>query len=407
MKLRTLNSLNLHQSTRPNPMQDSPMQNSPMQNSPMQNSPMSSRPTHSTLATAGRRLVAALALLAFVLPPAMAEAKHPKARRGRAKAARHQPQTGGAYWIHREGDKPLGWLFGRHLNAARKKGQSVVVMFTADWCSPCKAIKEFVAGSTVVRRAFRKHHGRLLYIDVDEWRGPAHRLIPGVYPQKLPTLVRIDRGGRRVQVAYGSSLGLLSEDAVALNFGRLFDAKPLITPAYQSNSAKQTELIRAQHDAREARNRKVTEVVVTRMKGGKVRLQIRNLEGPRRWYLVPVKGAAKLAEQPKVSSVSTVRFQEHVRANYLRFDGPQPFIAIPVAGYGDVDLTGWPLTGLGKTLEIWQLNRLDIGGSPRQFDRKLPYHQTMKKAGSTFVQGTQPVQSVRAFIKRKITARVH
>ena len=79
-------------------------------------------------------------------------------------------------WIHREGNTPLNQLVQEEVRAAKKVGKTIVIMFTADWCAPCKALKEMIHGSTVVQRATQK--GRLLYIDVDEWRGPAHRLFP-------------------------------------------------------------------------------------------------------------------------------------------------------------------------------------------------------------------------------------
>ncbi len=352
-------------------------------------------------------------LVAAMLCPAAAFAKpRPSAQaKSRTTNKPHNTATkttaaGPAWWIHRDGDQPLGWAFGKHLNEARKRHESVIVMFTADWCSPCKAIKDLVAGSAVVRGAFRKHKGRLLYIDVDEWRGPAHRLIPGVYPRKLPTLVRIDGSGQKVLVAYGSELGLLSEDAVATNFGLLIDGKPMIKPFYEGDSAKQTALLRAQHTAREARNNHVKTLVVERMKGAKVRLRIRNLDGPRRWFLIPIRANAPLAEAPQVGSVTTMKFNEHVRATYLRFDGKTAFIAMPVAGYGDVDLVGWPLPGAAKTLEVWELNRLEVDGQARQFDQKLPYHQIMKQAGAATAVHDQPVKSVKLFVKQKISARI-
>lgn len=337
---------------------------------------------------------------------AVAKSRRKSKKRGKRARSGHSSAKGPAWWIHREKDKPLGWLFGKHLNQARQKKQSVIVMFTADWCSPCKSIKEFVAGSAVVRGAFRKHKGRLLYIDVDEWRGPAHRLIPGVNPRKLPTLVRIDGGGQKVIVAYGSELGLLSEDAVATNFGRLIDGKPLTKPFYEGNSAKQTELMRAQHSAREARNNKVKELTVKRIKGNQVRLRIRNLDGPRRWYLIPLHSERGLQTAPNVSTMATMKFNEHVRATYLRFEGKRGFIAMPVAGYGDVDLIGLSLPGRGKKLEVWELNRLDVDGQSQQFNRKLPYHQRMKQAQAVSTIDNRPVKSVKYFVKRKLSATI-
>ena len=319
-----------------------------------------------------------------------------------AEAKRKQAKV--AHWIHRQGDKPLSWLYAEHLKDAAKKRQSVVVMFTADWCSPCKAIKEFVKGSAVVRRAFKKHRGRLLYIDVDEWRGPAHRLIPGVNPRKLPTIVRIDGSGRKVIETYGSQLGLLSEDAIAMNFGRLIDGKNVTKPAYESNGALQTKLIRAQAIARDKRNKGVVELQAKAVRGkrGFVSLRIVNLDGPRRWYAIPMKAGDTIAAAPTVTSVDLVKFGEHVRAFFLRVNGPVPFVLMPVAGYGDATLSPWPLTGNPKKLVVQELNRVELDGQIEQFPRKLPYHQVMKKADQTQLIRSRTVRSLKLFPRRTL-----
>ena len=83
-------------------------------------------------------------------------------------------------WIHRDGASTLPQLLKKEVASAKKARKSVVVMFTADWCAPCKAVKEWLEGSEVVAKATSK--GRFVFIDVDEWRGPAHQLVPGVNP---------------------------------------------------------------------------------------------------------------------------------------------------------------------------------------------------------------------------------
>ena len=80
-------------------------------------------------------------------------------------------------WIHRDGASTLPQLLKKEVASAKKARKSVVVMFTADWCAPCKAVKEWLEGSEVVAKATSK--GRFVFIDVDEWRGPAHQLFPG------------------------------------------------------------------------------------------------------------------------------------------------------------------------------------------------------------------------------------
>ena len=47
-------------------------------------------------------------------------------------------------WIHRDGNSSLRDLFLQELSAAKKESKSVVVFFTADWCTPCKSVKDFL-----------------------------------------------------------------------------------------------------------------------------------------------------------------------------------------------------------------------------------------------------------------------
>ncbi len=298
----------------------------------------------------------------------------------------------------------------REIADAQAEGRQVIVMFTADWCSPCKAIKEFVLESAVVQRALAK--GRMIYIDVDEWRGPAHQLIPGINPTKLPTMVRVNSAGQSVVTCYGSELGLLSEDAVATNLGRLAAGQLPAAPFYADKPEVETDLIRKQSSAQQARTAGQPELEATIDAQDddttKVSLVIRNHEGPRRWYAfvegrAPTRGAtAALTETPAIASWQQVRFGEHVRADFVRLlpkDARQspPIAVVPVAGYGSVELRGWTFSGkwkAGDSLEVWQLNRLEVDGQPHQFQMKLPYHLAIKSASVQAVAATQAVAQV-------------
>lgn len=292
-------------------------------------------------------------------------------------AASASGPLGPARFLHRQGGKTLTELLQAELANGRKRREGVIVMFTADWCAPCKEIKQFVAGSGVVRKALTK--ARVLYVDVDEWRGPAQQLIPGVDASKLPTLVRVGDDGKAVSKCFGTDLGLLSEDSVAHNLGRLLAGSLPDKPAYLDKPDAERALIGKHAEAQDARTKGVPllQVAALGVKDGvrHVRLTIRNHGGPRRWYLIASRLDVPLSEHPTVRSWQDLRWTEHVRADLLHFTGSPDFVAIPVAGYGSVELADWPLPGSAKDgkIHVWELDRLALDGQEQTFQMKLPY----------------------------------
>jgi thiol-disulfide isomerase/thioredoxin len=294
---------------------------------------------------------------------------------------------GPARYLHRQGSKTLPELLRAELDAAGKRKEAVLVMFTADWCSPCKEVKQFVAGSAVVRKALA--HARFLYIDVDEWRGPAQKLLPGVDASKLPTLALVDREQKAARTCYGTDLGLLSEDAVAHNLARVLANQAPEKPAYADKPEVEHELMLQHANAQTATTKGVPqlEVKAQGVRDGvrRVKLVIRNHDGPRRWFLVPARLDAPLSEHPTVAQWQQVRWTEHVRADFLHLDGNPEFYAVPVAGFGSVELDDWPLPEVAKMegakargakagkLEVWELDRLALDGQEQPFQMKLPY----------------------------------
>jgi thiol-disulfide isomerase/thioredoxin len=294
---------------------------------------------------------------------------------------------GSAKFLHRQKGKTLPELWNAELAAAEKAKQNVVVMFTADWCSPCQAIKDMAVSSSAIRKTLTK--GRLLYIDVDEWRGPAHALIAGVNPTKLPTLVRVDKYGKQVQTCYGTDLGLLSDESVAHNLQRMFDGKPPEKPWYQGDADKERELMRAQQEAK-ARKQKAEPVLLVTGKNGDRTLTIHNHDGPRHWFLIPLDAAKGLSLTPNVTAWQHKRWNEHIRAEFSQFDGPQPFVAVAVSGYGSLTLQHFPLKGKGKggQLEVWELNQLLVDGREPSAGQKLPYHLDIAEPAAVTVLGS-------------------
>ena len=334
-----------------------------------------------------------LALTALVAPPAVAAHKE----------SRH------AHYLHRRGPSALRDVLHAELAEAKAKHEPVVLMFTADWCSPCKAIKEFVAASAAVRKVTDK--GRLIYIDVDEWRGPAQALFQGIDVSKLPTLVSVDFDGRAQRNCVGTDLGLLSEDSVAANLDRMLHGLAPEKPYYQDKPDVEKQLVLQQAQAQGLKTKGVPLLEITAAGSGnarKVRLVIHNTDGPRRWFLLPLRADAPLVEAPKVTAWKSVRWTEHVRADYLQFDGAPGFVALPVAGFGGIELRDWPLPGTPRSGEIvvYELDRLAIDGQDQQFQMKLPYELTIEHPEQTSPGRTGGAAKVEFKVRARHTVRI-
>jgi len=296
-------------------------------------------------------------------------------------------------WIHRAGSSSLPDLFAAEMKKAKRQKKQVVVLFTADWCAPCHAIKDLLDTSKIVQRKTKKGH--FVIIDVDEWRGPAHRLIPGINPSKLPTIVRVDAQGRSVIRSGGTDLGLLSEEDTGNNLARLIKGLKPIRPAYESNSKLKRELLRkAAERAKKAAPKKTEpEAQILGKFPGKpptinwvLKVTLRNPDSRRRFFAVSTVPGEALVEVPQVGSYEVVKFQEHVRANFTRFYGQPAFAVFPVASKSFVELGAWRLRGWDKTkkwIDIWELERVTVDGRALPFEKKVPYELVIEDATTT------------------------
>ena len=301
-------------------------------------------------------------------------------------------------WIHRKGKTPLRTLFQAELRQASQKRKQVLVIFTADWCAPCKAVKRFLDESKYVQNKVRRGH--ILYIDVDVWRGPAHRLIPGANPKKLPLLVRVDRYGKQVVASHGTALGLLSEKAVGDNLARLIAGKKPQRPAYLDDPAKRRELQRKEAERakkRKASKQAVSIEVLARWPAGPqtwrwaLKITLRNRDARRRFFAVAMKPGTNLSRKLTMGSYERVGFKEHVRANYFRFYGANAFAVFPVAGNGSITLNAWATTSrrdAPATLTVWELNALIINTLKVPFDKKVAYALKIENAAEVKVLRT-------------------
>lgn len=306
-----------------------------------------------------------------------------------ARAAGAEAAGGERLWryLHRGPGDALPSLFRAELAAAKAAGEQVLLVFTADWCTPCKSIKHFLDESPAVRKAV--HKGRILLIDVDEWRGPAHGLIPGVNPRKLPMLARVDYDGQLVRLAMGSELGLISPADTATNLGLLLAGKAPKRPAYLDDPAERSRLMQASaaRDRERAAKQPPLEVHVReRPTDGEgswvVDVTVRNSVGGRRWIAIPTQLDQPLKETPAVGGYRLMKFDEHVRATYIAFDGEPAFLALPMGSYGETTLRGLRLHGPAHAseFEAWELRLLQLDGKPAEFQRKLPYAVHVEQA---------------------------
>jgi len=320
-------------------------------------------------------------------------------------AASADESTSHANYIRRDNRKALSALFMEELRSAKSAGQQPIVVFTADWCSPCRVIHDFLDESSEVQRQTRK--GRFLFIDVDEWRGPAHRLIAGINPTKLPTLVRVDYKGAAVESCFGTELGLLSEKSVASNLKRLIDGKGPAPPFYAKDPKLRTQLIRQQNKANEDRVAGVpaVEADVISATGGvwKLRITVRNQKAPRRWFVVPTSLEVPLDTEPSIRRWELMRFSDHVRAQYLRFYGEPGFVVLPVAGYGSVEIGEFEVRGSmrGGMLDVWELTAVTVDGEARKFEKKVPHDLKVSKASDARVLQSSGSGEVKMKVRKR------
>lgn len=315
--------------------------------------------------------------------------------------------------VHRQGATPLQDLVTRELATAQAARQSVVIMFTADWCSPCKAIKDWVHESKAVQKAAAK--GRILLVDVDEWRGPAQSLLPGIDAQKLPQLARLDAEGKVVVSCYGTDLGIMEEGAMAKNLARLIAGKAPEKPEYEKSPDKTRELAIADMERQKAKTTGQPEVevgVVDMQQAGSLarwtlHVVLRNHDSRRRWYVMTGRVGEALSEAPKVDGWVVWKLDEHVRATYLQMKGAPAMTIFPVAGWGSVDLGRWVVEGAAgaSTFEVWELGQLMLDGQQAQFDKKVPFELVVRdgsKARAVFTRSTPAPVTLRVEEKHSV-----
>ncbi|MEC9073050.1 MAG: hypothetical protein VX938_11740, partial [Myxococcota bacterium] len=244
--------------------------------------------------------------------------------------------------------------------------------------------------NTVVQGHLRG--ARFLIIDVDEWRGPAQKLIPGTDASKLPLLVRVDRQGAAMAQAHGSKLGLLDGETTGANLARVMAGGEIIPPAYQQDKDRRRSLAVA--DSRRQKELVKDRVpfqleVVSREKlpdGGerlRVNLTINNNEAPRRYWTLP-SHAPLPKEAVDVPRLSISRFEEHIRAGYFTYHTDPPISVIAAGNWGTIELKGYTLDVPEGTQQVavHKLKQITVGGERATFAKKVPYELKITDASS-------------------------
>lgn len=172
-----------------------------------------------------RRLVICLTAV-LVTATAAAEPKGPDLRR----ASRADNGDGLRATIERE------------YASAKANEQALLVLFSADWCSPCKMLKKMLRESTRARAVL--DDVRIVEVDVDLWRPEAHELFDGIELKRLPVIVQVTAELAPGVHARGSELGLLSEADTGANLARLARGDAVQRPAYKDDPLLYKKLVR-------------------------------------------------------------------------------------------------------------------------------------------------------------------
>jgi thiol-disulfide isomerase/thioredoxin len=301
--------------------------------------------------------------------------------------------------IHRSPGATLTQLFHEQLAVADSRGQKPVVMFTADWCTPCRTIKEALTSNPIVQS--RTRGGRFLLIDVDEWRGPAQRLIEGADASKLPLLVAVDGQGVARTMAHGSRIGLLDPQTTGENLARLMNGQEIVPPSYQDDPERRRALAVA--DSKRLKHLVADRVPVllevserTPLSGGGERLRldltIHNNEAARRYWVLPTHGPLPkgVVEVPKLSGS---RFALHIRAGFFTYATEPPTHVMAAGNWGKIVLRGYTIEVPAGTreLQVHKLNRVSVAGEKLNFTKKVPYELMIDDAsklvpGRTFAE---------------------
>lgn len=119
-----------------------------------------------------------------------------------------------AWWRFGPGFVMAGpWItdWDRGIDAAEKSGKPLLVLFTADWCPPCRTLKDEVLSKPGVMSRLRADF-TLVKVDLTDRAGPNNRIAMDYGVRAVPCLIMFNARGEQV----GRLVGVQSAEHLLL-----------------------------------------------------------------------------------------------------------------------------------------------------------------------------------------------
>jgi protein disulfide-isomerase len=99
-----------------------------------------------------------------------------------------------------------GWSHDWDSAVAQSKttGKPALVLFTADWCGPCRQLKSEVLSDATVKTTIETRFTPVI-VDLSDRGGPNDRIAQDYGVQGIPTLIQFDARGKELKRTHGMS----------------------------------------------------------------------------------------------------------------------------------------------------------------------------------------------------------